>query len=151
MNGGRMLTQVRGLMPLETEGVITFVSRRCAILTTAVRIGSSSISNPSAGRPNPTTFPFESITLHLKPPLGGGGKGQVNTDASVLTSGRRARRRGPERCYAVRAQRGSRQHPWMAHQPPGDGAQACAGGLVGVHGQWQPGSYEQGGWKAATY
>lgn len=29
------------------------------------------LADSSAGRPNPTTFPFESITLNIKPPLDG--------------------------------------------------------------------------------
>lgn len=41
-------------------------------------------ANPSAGRPNPTTFPFDSITLHLKPPLGGGSKQDVELDGELL-------------------------------------------------------------------
>lgn len=39
---------IRGLFPLEKPGVVSFL----------------------AGKPNPATFPFESVTLHLKPPLG---------------------------------------------------------------------------------
>ena len=39
------------------------------------------MSHPSAGKPNPTTFPFESITLNLKPPLG-----QASTENSPPTS-----------------------------------------------------------------
>lgn len=41
-------------------------------------------ADPSAGRPNPTTFPFDSITLHLKPPLGGGKKQDVDVDGELL-------------------------------------------------------------------
>jgi tryptophan aminotransferase len=40
-------TAVRGLFPLEKPGVISFL----------------------AGRPNPDSFPFESLSLHLKAPL----------------------------------------------------------------------------------
>lgn len=39
---------IRGLFPLEKPGVVSFL----------------------AGKPNPATFPFEGVTLHLKPPLG---------------------------------------------------------------------------------
>ncbi|KAJ9115906.1 hypothetical protein QFC22_005049 [Naganishia vaughanmartiniae] len=39
---------IRGLFPLEKPGIVSFL----------------------AGKPNPATFPFESVTLHLKPPLG---------------------------------------------------------------------------------
>ncbi|KLT46525.1 putative aromatic amino acid transaminase [Cutaneotrichosporon oleaginosum] len=53
---------IRGLMPLEGPGIITFL----------------------AGRPNPTTFPFDSITLHMKPPLGGGEKRDVELDGELL-------------------------------------------------------------------
>ncbi|CAK9781634.1 unnamed protein product [Cutaneotrichosporon oleaginosum] len=42
------------------------------------------VTDPSAGRPNPTTFPFDSITLHMKPPLGGGEKRDVELDGELL-------------------------------------------------------------------
>jgi tryptophan aminotransferase len=41
----------------------------------------------SAGKPNPTTFPFESITLNLKPPLGEKVDGEQTTPTSITIEG----------------------------------------------------------------
>jgi len=39
---------------------------------------------PSAGRPNPETFPFDSITLNLKPSLAGGPAESITLDGPDL-------------------------------------------------------------------
>nr|XP_019049759.1 tryptophan aminotransferase [Kwoniella bestiolae CBS 10118]OCF28689.1 tryptophan aminotransferase [Kwoniella bestiolae CBS 10118] len=87
---------IRGLMAVEGPGIVSFVSVRSLLawkkdladlrMIIAVSIGAHpahfgdttkhAISIVNAGRPNPTTFPFSSITLNLKTPLAEAGQGK---------------------------------------------------------------------------
>jgi len=80
-----MFGSVRGLLVHETPEVISFVRSlglticydadpRIIVVSILLNRLLASITDDlltphRAGKPNPETFPFESITLHLKPPL----------------------------------------------------------------------------------
>lgn len=62
---------VRGLFPLEKFSKVSFVSRRVVHVRTRHSTDIHGLHiEKLAGKPNPDTFPFSAITLHLKPPIG---------------------------------------------------------------------------------
>ncbi|WWC91053.1 uncharacterized protein L201_005994 [Kwoniella dendrophila CBS 6074] len=69
---------IRGLMAVEGPGIVSFVTVSCFEMPTFTCPPDKQI----AGRPNPSTFPFSSITLNLKPPLGSE-KSLVETPESI--------------------------------------------------------------------
>ncbi|WVF65403.1 hypothetical protein IAT40_000130 [Kwoniella sp. CBS 6097] len=63
---------IRGLMAVEGPGIVSFLYVQIQSSTfTPLLYGDCPLTpTASAGRPNPITFPFNSITLNLKAPLG---------------------------------------------------------------------------------
>ena len=70
---------IRGLMIHEKPGVVSFLQVLCIFMTKML--------TDSAGKPNPDTFPFDSITLGLKPPLGQKADGEQITPTSLTIEG----------------------------------------------------------------
>ncbi|WWC63874.1 uncharacterized protein I303_106479 [Kwoniella dejecticola CBS 10117] len=98
---------IRGLMAVEGPGIVSF-SSSCSAVSVLIRPSIAHFpptlclhqpapleeletqstdphATSAAGRPNPTTFPFSSITLNLKSPLDGSSNGDGNGQAESIT------------------------------------------------------------------